>query len=283
MCSFVKNGRFPDNTHMQLTLSLAQFNIKNGDFAANLAVVQTMAAQAAQRGTDMLLLPELWAMGSVVEDAGGELVGGMAYVQNERAAVHEAIAQLAREHQLHIVGSDLALNAKGEMTNTAVFINPHGQAIASYDKIHLFQLMGEHHHLSGGDKLALVDTNWGKMGLSICYDLRFPELFRAYALAGAQLVLLPAQWPHPRLAHWRTLLRARAIENQMFIVACNRTGKDEQYHFFGHSTIIDPWGDIVVEAGEGEMLLTATVDMDVVTAVRQRIPIFADRRPELYP
>jgi predicted amidohydrolase len=260
---------------MHLTLSLAQFNIKNGDFAANLATVQTMAAEAARRGSGILLLPELWA-------TGGDFAGGMAYVQNERAMVHEAVADLARQHNLHIIGSDLALNGAGKMTNTAVFYNNHGQSIANYDKIHLFQLMGEHHHLSGGDHLALVDTDWGKMGLSICYDLRFPELFRAYALAGAQLVLLPAEWPHPRLAHWRTLLRARAIENQMYIVACNRTGRDEQYHFFGHSTIIDPWGDIVVEAGEGELLLTATVDMDVVTAVRQHIPIFADRRPELY-
>lgn len=261
---------------MYLTLSLAQFNIKNGDPAANLATVQIMAAEAALRGSDILLLPELWAMG-------GDLAGGMAYAQNKRTMVHAAIADLAQQHQLHIIGSDLALNSVGKMTNTAVFIDNNGHTIASYDKIHLFRLMGEHLHLGGGDHLALADTDWGKMGLSICYDLRFPELFRAYALAGAQLVFLPAQWPHPRLAHWRTLLRARAIENQMFIVACNRTGKDDQYHFFGHSTIIDPWGEIVVEAGEGEMLLTGEIDMDVVTAVRQHIPIFADRRPEVYP
>ena len=260
---------------MKLTLSLAQFNIINGDPAANLATVQTMAAQAAQRGTDILLLPELWVMG-------GDFERGATYVAAERHAVQDAIAELARQYDLHIIGSDLGLNEAGKMTNTAVFYNNRGHSIASYDKIHLFQLMGEHNYLSGGDRLSLVDTAWGKMGLSICYDLRFPELFRAYALAGAQLVFLPAEWPHPRLAHWRTLLRARAIENQMYIVACNRTGKDEQYHFFGHSTIIDPWGEIVIEAGEGEMLLTATVDMDMVTAVRNRIPIFADRRPETY-
>ena len=260
---------------MNLTLSLAQFNIINGDPAANLATVQTMAAEAAQRGTDILLLPELWVMG-------GDFERGAAYVAAERHAVQDAIAEMARQYDLHIIGSDLGLNEHGKMTNTAVFYNNRGHSIANYDKIHLFQLMGEHNYLSGGDKLSLVDTAWGKMGLSICYDLRFPELFRAYALAGVQLVFLPAEWPHPRLAHWRTLLRARAIENQMYIVACNRTGKDEEYHFFGHSTIIDPWGEIVIEAGEGEMLLTATVDMDMVTAVRERIPIFADRRPEVY-
>ena len=260
---------------MKLTLSLAQFNIINGDPAANLATVQTMAAEAARRGSDILLLPELWAMG-------GDLERGAAYVADERHAVQEAVAALARQHQLHIIGSDLGLNGAGKMTNTAVFYNNNGRSIASYDKIHLFQLMGEHHHLSGGDHLSLVETDWGKMGLAICYDLRFPELFRAYALAGAQLVFLPAEWPHPRLAHWRTLLRARAIENQMFVVACNRAGRDDQYHFFGHSTIVDPWGEIVVEAGEGEMLLTAAIELDRVTAVRQHIPIFADRRPEVY-
>jgi predicted amidohydrolase len=120
------------------------------------------------------------------------------------------------------------------------------------------------------------------MGLTICYDLRFPELFRRYALAGAKLIFVPAEWPHPRLMHWQTLLRARAIENQLFVVACNRVGVVGKTHFCGHSAVIDPWGETIVEGDESEMLLTAEIDLGLVDDVRQRIPIFADRRPEIY-
>lgn len=96
------------------------------------------------------------------------------------------------------------------------------------------------------------------------------------------MVFLPSEWPHPRLAHWRTLLRARAIENQLFMIACNRTGKSKETVFFGHSCIIDPWGEAVIEGGESEMLLTASIDPAMVDEVRTRIPVFADRRPALY-
>ena len=114
------------------------------------------------------------------------------------------------------------------------------------------------------------------------YDLRFPELFRRYALADCVLTFLPAEWPHPRLEHWQTLLRARAIENQMFIVACNRVGQSNDTGFCGHSCIIDPWGEVLVEGGEEEALLTMEIDLEKVTAVRRTIPIFNDRRPRIY-
>jgi predicted amidohydrolase len=123
---------------------------------------------------------------------------------------------------------------------------------------------------------------WGKSAIAICYDLRFPELFRSYALAGARIVFLSAAWPYPRLEHWRTLLQARAIENQLFIVACNQVGESKGERFFGHSAIYDPWGRLVVEAGDSKVLLTASVDMALVEEVRQTITVFADRRPELY-
>jgi omega-amidase len=118
--------------------------------------------------------------------------------------------------------------------------------------------------------------------MTICYDLRFPELFRRYALAGARLILVPAEWPHPRRAHWQTLLRARAIENQCFVAACNRVGITGNSTFFGASAVIDPWGEALVEGGETELILTATIDLSLVDTVRKRIPVFEDRRPELY-
>ncbi len=134
-----------------------------------------------------------------------------------------------------------------------------------------------------GERATLAKLPWGTAGLAICYDLRFPELFRGYALAGARLILLPAEWPHPRLAHWRTLLRARAIENQYFVAACNRVGADPNgTRFFGHSTLIDPWGEAIAEAGEEPCLLTATLDLAQVEEIRRKIPVFEDRRTDLY-
>jgi predicted amidohydrolase len=174
------------------------------------------------------------------------------------------------------------LLAPGRYGNTAVLFDAAGVAQASYSKVHLFRLMSEDQYLTAGEELAIVDFAGVKAGLAICYDLRFPEIFRRYALDGAQMVFLPSEWPHPRLAHWQTLLRARAIENQLFMIACNRTGKSRETAFFGHSCMIDPWGESVIEGGESPMLLTATIDTAMVDEVRTRIPVFADRRPALY-
>ena len=119
--------------------------------------------------------------------------------------------------------------------------------------------------------------------MSICYDLRFPELFRRYAVAdGAKLMLICAEWPLVRVAHWRSLLVARAIENQCFVVATNSCGETGGAVFGGHSMIVDPWGQIVAEAGEDERLLTAEIDLDEADGVRRQIPVFADRRPDAY-
>jgi len=134
----------------------------------------------------------------------------------------------------------------------------------------------------------MVDTPWGPVGLSICYDIRFPELFRTYALQGARMALSPIAFPHPRLDHWRILVRARAIENQMFLVGVNRVGSEDfgsdgTVTFFGNSVIIDPWGRTVVEAGETEeTLLTASIDLQQAEEVRSRMRVLGDRRPELY-
>jgi predicted amidohydrolase len=260
---------------MKLTISLAQFDIALGEPEKNWATVQRMTAVAAQRNTDILVLPELWSTGYDLENAA-------TYATPTDEGIFAQTSALAKDHNIAILGSCLSLMGEGQYGNTAVFFQRDGTLLDQYSKIHLFQLMDEHLFLTGGDKPTLIETEWGKAGLAICYDLRFPELFRLYALAGAQLVFLPSEWPHPRLAHWRTLLRARAIENQMYIVACNRIGSSKNSDFFGHSCIIDPWGEIMVEAGEDEILLTAEINLQKVIQARTKIPVFADRRPELY-
>lgn len=260
---------------MQLHIALGQMDVQLGQVQANLATVQRLTAVAADQGCDLLLLPELWSTGYDLENKSR-------YATPTDAGMFAELAQLAAQHQIAIVGSCLADLGHGRVGNTAVYFDKTGRSLGEYSKTHLFRLMAEEQYLVAGHGRTLIQTEWGLAGLAICYDLRFPELFRAYALAGANMILLPAEWPHPRLAHWRTLLQARAIENQLFVVACNRVGESKNSRFFGHSCIIDPWGEMVVEGNEEAGLLTAVVDLDRVADIRAKIPVFADRRPDIY-
>jgi len=258
-----------------LKISLAQMDVKLGKPQENMAAVHRFVQQASGQGADVLVLPELWSTGYDLENAAE-------YASDLDAGMFAETAVLAQQYHLSIVGSCLSNLGDGKIGNTAVIFDKDGEILADYSKIHLFRLMDEHQFLIAGDHLSIAATAWGKMGLAICYDLRFPEIFSRYAQAGCNLVFLPAEWPHPRLEHWQTLLRARAIENQMYIVACNRVGQSKGTDFCGHSCIIDPWGEMLVEGGEDEQLLTAEVDLGRVTAVRDTIPIFKDRRPSIY-
>ncbi len=260
---------------MSFRISLAQMDILLGKPDENLAKARQMTAQAAEQGANIIVFPELWSTGY-------DLANAAAHSAPVDEGIFAEMSSLADEYDIHVLGTCLSLLEPNRFGNTAVFFSPDGQILGEYTKIHLFRLMNEHKHLSAGDHLTIVETWWGKAGLAICYDLRFPELFRAYALAGVRIVFLPAEWPHPRLGHWQTLLRARAIENQMYVIACNRVGVSKDTHFCGHSCIIDPWGEVIVEAGEDEGLLIANVEMDRVDQARARIPVFADRSPEAY-
>jgi omega-amidase len=261
-------------TTMQHTISLAQMHVVLGDPATNLKKADEWTAEAARRDSDLIVFPEMWTTGLDWPNLKALSAG-----QDE---VIKAVAGLAKKYGIWLNGSMLALDDKGQPTNTSILFDPQGQQMGVYRKIHLFGLMNEDQYLAPGQRLTTVETPWGRSGLAICYDLRFPEMFRTYALAGVTMVYLPSAWPYPRLTHWRTLLRARAIENQMYVVAVNQVGSDGTYDFFGHSAIIDPWGELVVEAGETEVLLTATIETERVAEARQKIPVFKDRRPDLY-
>jgi len=258
---------------MRLTISLAQIDIALGRPGENLAKVEGVIAEASRRGSQIVLLPELWSTGYDLERA------------EEHARTTERLlarlTDLAKERSLFIIGSLLSAK-EGHLYNRATILSPKGVLVGEYAKIHLFRLMEEEKYFAPGTESPVFDLPWGKGALAICYDLRFPELFRKYALGGARVVFLSAEWPYPRLEAWRILLRARAIENQFFMVGCNRVGESKGKVFFGRSSIYDPWGEPVVEGGEEEGLLTAEIDLDVVDEVRRRIPVFEDRREELY-
>jgi len=259
---------------MQLTISLAQIDIALGNPEANLQKAAEWVEEAARRGSDLVVFPEMWTTGYDWDN-----LEQLSALQHETIS---AVSELAKKHNIWFNGSFMALNSEGRPANTSILFDPQGEQAGVYCKIHLFGLMDEDQYMAAGQHLTTVETPWGSNGLAICYDLRFAEMFRTYALNGVNIIYLPAEWPHPRLAHWRTLIRARAIENQMYMMAVNCVGDNGKNTFCGHSAMIDPWGNAVIEAGESEVLLTATIETDMVAQVRETIPVFKDRRPELY-
>jgi len=259
---------------MKALISLAQLNLKFGDPQWNFDRAIQMIAEAARRQSDCILFPELWTSGYDFEHA-------LDHVHSNRS-ISADLSALAQEYRLWLGGSMLE-EQDGQLFNTFTMFSPDGVSSYKYQKIHLFRLMDEHHWFLPGDHLQSIDLPLGKVGMAICYDLRFPEMFRKYALEGCRIILMPAEWPIIRVQHWKLLTRARAIENQIVVAAVNCVGKIGNETFGGSSAIIDPWGDAIIEGNDhDEALLTAEVDLDQVSTVRQKIPVFNDRRPDIY-
>lgn len=257
-----------------MRIALVQMDIELGRPDLNRNRAAQLVRDAAA-GADLVMLPEMWTTGYALPD----LLGNLA--DREGQPTGALLAGLARETGVYLVGS-IADERNGRVYNTATVHAPDGNLIGTYSKVHLVPMMDEHLYLAPGDTVAVTQVDGVGAGLAICYDLRFPELFRTMALSGAHVMLIPAEWPSQRLGHWRTLLQARAIENQCFVVACNRVGRDANNGFPGHSMVIDPWGTILAEGGEDEEILRAEFDPGQVLEIRRRIPVFRDRRPDLY-
>lgn len=258
---------------MELSAAAIQFNVQQGDLDANLVYVRQALARVAAQGAKLAVLPEMWSTGFAYRNL-AELAG-------RTAAVVAELQQLSARHQLVIIGSQPEPAGDGRVYNTAHVID-NGRLVASYRKLHLFSLLGEDKAFKGGDGWCLAETSLGKIGVIICYDLRFPELSRRLALEGARLICVPAQWPKPRQEHWRTLLRARAIENQLYMVSSNACGPIGKLDFFGMSMIIDPKGEVLADAGEQPGEIVAPLSWEAMDAWRAQISCFNDRRPELY-
>lgn len=255
-----------------VTAAALQFTIALGDPDTNLSHVQGAIARLADQGVQLVVLPELWGT-------------GFAYRQlNELAArteeLTDAIAALSQRHGMTIIGS-LAEPHGGKVYNTA-YVHDQGRLVGTYRKIHLFSLMQEDRSFDAGNQPLVVDTSAGRIGVFICYDLRFPELARRLALQGAEILVVPGEWPKPRQEHWRTLLRARAIENQCFLVSANCCGVVGKLDFFGMSMIIDPKGELLAEAGYEPTAIHAALDFSSMEEWRAQIPCFNDRKPEAY-
>lgn len=257
---------------MAITATAIQFNVTQGDVDANLTYVREALHRVAAQGVNLAVLPEMWSSGFAYRD-----LNRLALRTEEIVA---ELLELSARLKLVIVGS--MPEPHGDKVFNTVYVIDNGKLAGKYRKIHLFSLLGEDRAFSGGDSWLLAETSIGMVGVIICYDLRFPELTRRLAVEGAQVICVPAQWPKPRQEHWRTLLRARAIENQLFVVACNTCGTVGKLDFFGMSMIIDPKGDLLAEGGESDVEIIAGLDLQAMNDWRAQIPCFNDRRPECY-
>lgn len=258
----------------KITVSLGQLHIAVANPRRNFDVAVQMIHEAARNGSALILFPELWT-------SGYDLANAAAYLPTNREFLGE-LSALARENHIAIGGSYLT-GRGGLFYNTFTLIQPDGSYAPTYDKTHLFRLMAEDRYLASGQHLQQVDLGWLTAGLAVCYDLRFPEMFRRYALEGTRSVLICSEWSLRRVTHWQTLLRARAIENQVFMFATNAVGQSGDDLNGGRSAVLTPWGDAVVEGSDtGEELLTGQIDLKQQDQVRSLVPVFADRRPDVY-
>ncbi|NNU82337.1 carbon-nitrogen family hydrolase [Geobacillus sp. BMUD] len=260
---------------MTIRIACLQLDIAFGDPQTNEQRAETAVQSAAKDGADIIVLPELWTTGYDLTR-----LDEIADDNAERTKVF--VSRLAQTYGVHFVAGSVAKKTATGVTNTMIVADRSGQIVSEYSKLHLFRLMDEHLYLQPGSSLGLFSLDGVSCAGVICYDIRFPEWIRAHTLAGAEVLFVVAEWPLPRLHHWRTLLMARAIENQCYVIACNRAGRDPNNVFAGHSLIIDPWGEVIAEADEKPGMVAADIDPALVADVRTRIPVFADRRPHDY-
>lgn len=249
-----------------------QFTIALGDPEANLRYVEDALRRLAGEGVELVVLPEMWSCGFDYRKLNA--------LAKRTPEILARLSALSVELSMVIVGS--LPEAHGDKVFNTAYLVDRGTLAGSYRKMHLFSLMGEDRALDRGDSHLVADTSVGRIGVIICYDLRFPELSRRLALEGAEIIVVPGEWPKPREEHWRVLLRARAMENQLFVIAANACGVIGKLDFFGRSTIIGAKGDTLAEGGYESCEPTAVLDAAEMAQWRETIACFQDRRPECY-
>lgn len=232
------------------------------------AVTELLEAAQPPPGS-LITLPEMFSTG---------------FTFNPRLAEHpltgptiEVLSTLASRFKCYVIGGVLAkYPAAARPHNAAIVMGPDGQALARYDKMHLFGFAGEHEHILPGDRTVQIQIDDLMVSPFICYDLRFPEIFRTATIGGAELFVVIANWPAERAAHWTTLLQARAIENQAYVIGVNRCGSDLEHHYNGQSMIIGPKGQILAQADDRPCVMGAELSRDALRAYREEFPAIQD-------
>ena len=271
------------------TVSCIQFTAVDGEKSATIDKALRLVRQAGERGSQLVVLPEVWTgLGysdkSIYRDIAEPIPG----------PTTDLLAREARRFGMYIAGSIYEHAGHGVYHNTCPLIGPDGAIVGLYRKTHLFDAPNRHDIQGGiresdkvraGDALPVFQTALGPIGLSVCSDLRFPEVYREMTLRGARLLVCASAFLSPRFDHWEFFLRARAAENQVWVVASGQYGTEPKsgIGFVGRSMVVDPWGTVTATASDAETCLSAVVDPGFVDEVRQRYPLLEQRRPELYP
>ncbi|MCL2498074.1 MAG: carbon-nitrogen family hydrolase [Symbiobacteriaceae bacterium] len=260
---------------MQLNITTIQLAINDQQkIDGRLRIVERSLSHAAtlEDKPGLIILPELWGVGFYGFDnyaaAKEELTG----------RTFQMLAHWAVTLGCYIHGGSIIEDGGDSLYNTSLFISPQGTLVGSYRKIHLYGYQSrEQELLARGNSTTLVDTPWGRVGLSTCYDLRFPELYRKLSAQGATIMLVCSAWPEVRLEHWRLFNQARAVENQSWLISCNCTGTMAGFTFAGHSMIVSPTGEILAEAGGQSSVTTSSIDTGWVNTYRADFPVLKDR------
>ena len=243
------------------------------DTDANLGTAEARIRSAVEDGVDLVVLPEIWNIGYFNFEeyaAGAEPIDGPTMTR---------LQSLADELDIYLHTGSIVEADGDDLYNTSALVSADGELLDIYRKVHLFGYESEESQLlTPGDRIVTVETAFGTAGLTTCYDLRFPELYRALVDQGADLLLITSAWPDARVEHWQFLNRVRAIESQTFLAAANLTGTNEGVALAGQSLIVDPWGIPLANAGTGERTATADIDLGDVPDVREDFPILGDRR-----
>ena len=268
------------------TLTAAAVQMVSGTHPeTNIDTMRRLVREAAERGADWVLLPEYWPL------MGARDTDKLAFAEPLGAgAFQTAMSEIARECNIVLFGGTVPLQSgeAGKVLNTLLVYGRDGAPIGAYDKMHLFGYSGlgeryaEADTIAAGAAVPRLSADGINVAAGVCYDVRFPEFFRAQQ--PFEVLLLPAAFTHTTgQAHWTLLLRARAVENQCYVVAAAQGGLHESgRRTFGHSMIIDPWGEVLAQGGDGEEIVTGEIDLSVIKDIRSRINVFRDRRPELY-
>lgn len=250
-----------------MKISIAQYAIAFGKPLENLDLIRQLASSANEQGSDLLMLPELCLHGyhkqTILEN-----------LQYHLPEIQPILAEIARDNSVDIIGT--FVEREGDTRyNTLIHLSADGTLLMSYRKTHLFKPMNEHLFFSSGDRYKISDSNIGTVGYAVCYDLRFPELFRRMVHHGAEVFFIPAEWPSERIDHWLALIKARAIENLAYVVGCNCNGLIYKTNFGGNSIVVSPWGEIVFLA-DRDGIHTIEIDLESVRLLRKQKPFLED-------
>lgn len=265
-------------------VAVVQLNTQN-DKGENLKNICAAIDEAAANGAKLVAFPE-------VMNVIGENVGEGGQAETVPGYTTEKLMAKAKEHGIYIHGGSICESIPGETRsyNTTVMIDPNGEIIAKYNKIHTFDVTlpdgtvcDESARVHPGDEIVTVETELGVLGFSICYDIRFPELFRLLALKGAQVIFTPANFTMPTgKDHWEPIIRTRAIENGVYMVSPGQIGQKTRFAAYGNSMVVDPWGNVISRASNRACTIYAEIDLDYVDAIRQQIPSLKNRRADVY-